>query len=115
MIFSLQPSGHYIIAIRCPGPPVLHAGYKTGKGCDQSGTTFYGSYGQLPTCGSQTPHWPSTGKGVIMSYVSQVIFAFQRSRIVDCLWVGTCLWVGATLGDMAVAVQLPAGCPLMAG
>ena len=46
------------------------AGFKTGDGCDQSGTVFSGSYGQLPTCSAPTPHWPSTGKGVIMSYVS---------------------------------------------
>ncbi|KAI7841473.1 hypothetical protein COHA_004867 [Chlorella ohadii] len=44
--------------------------YKTGDGCDQSGTMFSGNYGQLPTCSAPTPHWPSTGKGVIMSYVS---------------------------------------------
>ena len=44
--------------------------YKTAEGCDQSGTTFSGNYGQLPACTGPTPHWPSTGKGVIMSYVS---------------------------------------------
>ena len=54
-----------------PLPPCLPAaGYKSGDGCDQSGTTFSRNYGQLPTCSAPTPHWPSTGKGVIMSYVS---------------------------------------------
>ena len=44
--------------------------FKTAKACDQSGTVFSGNYGQLPACTGPTPHWPSTGKGVIMSYVS---------------------------------------------
>lgn len=76
------------------------AGYISGWGCNQSGTTFSGNYGQLPSCSGATPHYPSSGKGVIMSYVSAV----SPKVLIFCYL--TRAQAGATLEGMAAIVGL---------